>query len=90
MQSHHFGGQSAIGSPAHVDPPRLPAAASSSAVEADRFRLHNAITRAWHRRDAAKKKADVVAYEGADDDLNRLCNQLARLPVVGRVPSREA
>lgn len=91
MQSHHFGGQSATGSPAHVDPPRLPAAASSSDIEADRSRVRNAIVRTYHRLEAAQRKSDFEATIGAKDDLERYCNILARLAEnpVGRVPSQD-
>lgn len=88
MHTAHSGATCATGSAA-VHASQTGAADFSSDADADRTRLHNAITRAWHRRDAAKKKADFAAYEGADDDLKRLVNQLARLPVVGRVPSQD-
>lgn len=88
MQIHSPGGSSAPGS---VAPPRVTDAADlSSTIAADRRRLHSAITRTYWRIDAAKRGSNWEAEQGARDDLQRLLNQLARLPIVGRVPSGEA
>lgn len=91
MHNHtNTGGQSAIGSIPYRVPPQTGAAGFSSSVDGDRHRLHNAITRAWHRLDAAKRKSDFEARLAAKEDLDRLISQLAKLPIVGRVPSQEA
>lgn len=59
-----------------------PGEAVSSHIEADRFRLHNAISRCYARKEAAKRRSDFHAEVGANEDLQRLLNQLARLPVI--------
>ena len=62
MHNHtNIGGQSATGSVAFKVPPQTGAVGFSSSVDGDRHRLHNAITRAWHRLDAAKRKSDFEA-----------------------------
>lgn len=66
-----------------------PGEAVSSHIEADRYRLHNAISRCYARKEAAKRRSDFHAEVDANEDLQRLLNQLARLPLVGRVPSVE-
>jgi hypothetical protein len=91
MKSQHFGGSSATGSaPLGVSSqPSGSAVFSSDAIDAHRRSLHNAIVRAWHRRDNARTDAE---YSDADADLAHLSKKLADLAAapVGRVPSEEA
>lgn len=80
MHNHtNTGGQSATGSVAFKVPPQTGAVGFSLAPSPDRVRLHNAISRAWHRLDAAKRSSNFEERLAAQDDLERLTGQLAKL-----------